>query len=43
MDRLFKSENQLEEIKETYDALISKTDSLKDKKIVDLVKRNKSL
>ena len=43
MDRLFKSEKQLEEMRQTYEAVISNSDSLKDKKIIDLAKKNKAL
>ena len=43
LDRLFKSEKQLNELKETVEALSSKAESQKDKKIVELVKKNKAL
>ena len=43
MDRLYKSEKHLEEMKQTYEAVISTSESLKDKKIIDLAKKNKAL
>ena len=43
MDRLFKSEKQLAEFKDTIDILSADTDNLKDKKIVELAKKNKAL
>ena len=43
MERLFKSEKQLNEMKDTYEAVISDKDSLKDKKIIDLAKKNRVL
>ena len=41
MERLFKSEKQLNDMKETYDAITSDQESLKDKKIIDLAKKNR--
>ena len=41
MERLFKSEKQLTDLKETYEAIATDQDSLKDKKIIDLAKRNR--
>ena len=43
LDRLYKSEKQLEEIKSTYDVLKSDNDSLKDKKIIELSKKTRAL
>jgi len=44
LDRLFKSEKELKEVKETYDSLaLSASDNLKDKKIIDLSKKNRAL
>ena len=43
MERLFKSEKQLGDMKDTYEAVISDKDSLKDKKIIDLAKKNRVL
>ena len=43
MERLFKAEKQLEDMQDTYKAISSDNENLKDKKIVDLVKRNKQL
>ena len=43
MDRLYKSEKQLSEMKDTFEAIVGKSDSLKDKKIIDLSKRNRAL
>lgn len=43
MERLFKSEKQLEDMKGTYEAVVSDQDSLKDKKIIDLSKKNRAL
>ena len=43
MDRLYKSEKQLDEIKGTYEAVVSQNDNQKDKKIIDLAKRNRAL
>ena len=43
MDRLYKSEKQLGEMKETYEAIAASSESLKDKKIIDLAKKNKAL
>ena len=35
MDRLFKSEKELNDMKETYESIIGSSESLKDKKIID--------
>lgn len=43
MDRLFKSEKQLTEMKETYEAIAGDVDHQKDKKIIDLAKKNRAL
>ena len=43
LDRLFKSEKQLEEMRQTIDTLQSGAESQKDKKIVELIKKNKAL
>ena len=43
MERLFKSEKQLEDMKGTYEAVVSNQDSLKDKKIIELSKKNRAL
>ena len=43
MERLYKSEKQLAEFKDTIDTLSTSAESLKDKKIVELVKKNKAL
>ena len=43
MDRLYKSEKQLGEMKETYEAVIGESEHLKDKKIIDLAKKNRAL
>ena len=43
MDRLFKSEKELNEMRETYDAITGSNESLKDKKIIDLSKKNRAL
>ncbi len=43
LDRLYKSEKQLDEIKSTYDVLKCDNDSLKDKKIIELSKKNRAL
>ena len=43
MDRLFKSEKELNERRETYDAITGSNESLKDKKIIDLSKKNRAL
>lgn len=43
LDRLYKSEKQLADIRETFEAVSSNSESLKDKKIIDLVKKNKAL
>ena len=43
MERLFKSEKQLGDMKDTYEAVVSEKDSLKDKKIIDLSKKNRAL
>ena len=41
MERLFKSEKQLKDMQETYNAIASDQDSIKDKKIIDLAKKNR--
>jgi len=41
MERLFKSEKHLKDMQETYNAITSDQDSLKDKKIIDLAKKNR--
>lgn len=43
MDRLYRSEKELAELKETIDALGSNNDNLKDKKIIELSKKTKAL
>jgi len=43
MDRLYKSEKELNEMKETYQAITSDSESMKDKKIIDLAKKNRAL
>ena len=43
LDRLYKSEKQLEDMSGTYEALASKNDSLKDKKIIELSKKTRAL
>ena len=43
MDRLYKSEKQLGEMKDTFEAIVGKSDSLKDKKIIELSKKNRAL
>ena len=43
LERLFKSEKLLADMKETYEAVICDKDSQKDKKIIDLAKRNRAL
>lgn len=43
LDRLYKSEKQVADLKDTIEALQNSAESLKDKKIVELVKKNKQL
>jgi len=43
LDRLYKSEKQLDDLKQTADVLKSDNDSLKDKKIGELSKKNRAL
>ena len=43
LDRLYKSEKQLEDMSGTYEALATKNESLKDKKIIELSKKNRAL
>ena len=43
MDRLFKSEKELNDMRETYESITGTSDSLKDKKIIDLAKKNRAL
>ena len=43
MDRLFKSEKELNDMKETYESITGTNESLKDKKIIDLAKKNRAL
>jgi hypothetical protein len=43
MERLIKVERKNEEMKETVDAISSNQDNLKDKKIIDLAKKNRNL
>ena len=43
IDRLYKSEKMLQEMKDTYEAVTSNSDSQKDKKIIDLAKKLKQL
>lgn len=43
MDRLFKSEKELTDMKSTYDSVISDNENLKDKKIIELAKKNRAL
>jgi len=43
MDRLFKSDNQVRDYKETFDSVASSNDSLKDRKIVEMAKKNRAL
>ena len=43
MDRLFKSEKELNDMRTTYESIISDNENLKDKKIIELAKKNKAL
>lgn len=43
IERLFKSEKQLKEVQGTLDSLSNSSESLKDKKIIELSKKNKAL
>ena len=43
LDRLYKSEKQLEDMSGTYEALTSTNESLKDKKIIELSKKTRAL
>lgn len=43
MDRLFKSEKELSDMKGTYESVISDNENLKDKKIIELAKKNRAL
>ena len=43
MDRLYKSEKELNDMRETYQAVVSDSESMKDKKIIDLAKKNRAL
>ena len=43
MDRLFKSEKELGDMRSTYESVISDNENLKDKKIIELAKKNRAL
>lgn len=43
MDRLYKSEKELGDMRSTYDAVVSDNEALKDKKIIELAKKNRAL
>lgn len=43
MERLIKAERKNEELRETIDAVSSSQEHLKDKKIIDLAKKNRNL
>ena len=43
MDRLYKAEKELNDMRETYQAVVSDSESMKDKKIIDLAKKNRAL
>jgi hypothetical protein len=43
MDRLFKAEKELGDMRATYDAVTGDNENLKDKKIIELAKKNKAL
>ena len=43
MDRLYKSEKQLADMKDTYEAVVGGSENQKDKKIIELSKKNKAL
>ena len=43
IDRLYKSEKQLEDLRDTVEALSQSAETAKDRKIVELVKKNKAL
>ena len=43
LDRLYKSEKMLQDMKDTYEAVTGSSDSQKDKKIIELAKKNRQL
>lgn len=43
MDRLYKSEKELSDMRGTYDAIVGDSENLKDKKIIELAKKNRAL
>lgn len=43
MDKLFKSEQDKKDLKENFDAVCEVQDSAKDKKIIELAKKNRNL
>ena len=43
MDRLFKSEKELADMRSTYDSITADNENLKDKKIIELAKKNRAL
>lgn len=43
MDRLFKSEKELADMRGTYDSITADNENLKDKKIIELAKKNRAL
>ena len=43
MDKLFRSEKQVQDLKDTYEAVTTSYDDIKDKKIIELAKQKRNL
>lgn len=43
MDKLFRADKQIEELKNAYESVASTSESAKDKKIIELAKKNRAL
>ena len=43
MEKLFKSEKQVQDLKDTYEAVTTSYDDIKDKKIIELAKQKRQL
>ena len=43
MDKLFRAEKQVQDLKDTYEAVTTSYDDIKDKKIIELAKQKRNL
>lgn len=43
MDKLFRADKQIQDLKDTYEAVTTSYDDIKDKKIIELAKQKRNL